>query len=243
MTTLDGQHSLRRVLLVEDDEAIRDLVMFHLDLAEFVATAVSDGNEALRLIRQRQFDLIVLDIVLPGIDGITLCQAVRRDGLNREVPILMLTARQEESDKVLSLESGADDHLTKPFGIRELIARLNALLRRPRSTWRAATITREPPLSLLGVTVDPIRRRVTVDDKPVSLTPQEFSLLYLLASNPGIVFHRDELLKRVWEGDVFVTSRGVDTLVKRLRRKIEADPKSPARVITVWGAGYKFGDH
>jgi DNA-binding response OmpR family regulator len=157
---------------------------------------------------------------------------------------MMLTARREESDKVLGLESGADDYLTKPFGVREFLARANALMRRPRSAWRAGSNT--PPaqttISLLGLTIDPSRRRVVRDGEVVSLTPQEFNLLYVLASNPGLVFTREELLARVWHGDVFVTDRGVDTLVKRLRRKIEHDPAHPTRVITVWGAGYKFGD-
>lgn len=235
--------SRSHALLVEDEEAIRDLIGFHLDLAGFDCTAVADGNEALRTATQRQFDVIVLDIVLPGIDGITLCQAIRREGPNREVPILMLTARREELDKVMGLESGADDYLTKPFGVRELLARMNALMRRPRSTWRSAARSREQPIvSLLGVTVDPTRRRVVCDDQVVALTPQEFSLLYLLASNPGIVYERDELLGRIWHGEVFVTTRGVDTLVKRLRRKIEKDPSQPTRIITVWGSGYKFGE-
>jgi DNA-binding response OmpR family regulator len=187
--------------------------------------------------------VIILDIVLPGVDGVTVCQAIRKEGPNREVPILMLTARADESDRVIGLESGADDYLTKPFGVRELLARLKALLRRPRSTWRSATRVREHDVvSHLGVTLDPTRRRVTVDDRVVALTPNEFDLLYLLASHPGIVFERDEILARVWKDDVFVTARGVDALVKRLRRKIEVDPSQPTRVLTSWGTGYKFGE-
>jgi DNA-binding response OmpR family regulator len=228
---------------VEDEEVIRQLIGFHLDLSGFECTAVGDGREALYVAGHKPFDLIILDLVLPTVDGITLCQAIRREGPNREVPILMLTARREEADKVLGLESGADDYLTKPFGIRELLARLNALMRRPRSTWRAAAAPREQAVvSLLGVTIDPARHRVTCDGRAIALTPQEFSLLYLLASNAGIVFGRDELLARVWDNDVNVTVRGVDTLVKRLRRKIERDPGNPMRIITVWGSGYKFGD-
>ena len=154
----------------------------------------------------------------------------------------MLTARGQETDKVVGLEIGADDYVTKPFSIREFLARINALMRRPRSTWRATTGTAEPTVSVLGVTIDPTRRRVTRDGDVVSLTPQEFSLLYLLASNPGIVFSRDELLTRIWYNGVFVTDRGVDTLVKRLRQKIETDPSRPTRIITVRGTGYKFGE-
>jgi DNA-binding response OmpR family regulator len=231
------------ILLVEDEEAIRELVSFHLRLAAFAYTAVCDGAQALRSAHQRPFDLIILDIVLPGVDGITVCQAIRAEGPNREIPILMLTARAEESDRVVGLDSGADDYLTKPFGVRELMARVRALLRRPKSTWRSPGRSREQPVvSHLGMTIDPTRRRVTVDGRIVSLTPQEFNLLYLLASNPGIVFEREEILARVWAGDVFVTVRGVDALVKRLRRKIEIDPAQPARVLTAWGTGYKFCD-
>ncbi|HWW85432.1 MAG TPA: response regulator transcription factor [Vicinamibacterales bacterium] len=232
-----------RVLVVEDEESIRDLISFHLDLAGFDCTTAADGKEALQLATKRPFDVLVLDVVLPTLDGITLCQAIRRDGPNREVPIMMLTARREESDKVVGLESGADDYLTKPFGIREFLARMNALMRRPRSTWRPPSAARgQSPISLLGITIDLTRRRVICDDRIVSLTPQEFNLLHLLASNAGVVFGREELLARVWHNDVFVTDRGVDTLVKRLRRKIEKDPSRPTRIITVWGAGYKFGE-
>jgi len=232
-----------RVLVVEDEEPIRELVCFHLDLAGFDCTAVGEGREGLRCATEQEFDLVVLDIVLPSVDGVTLCRAVRREGVNRDVPIMMLTARREESDKVLGLESGADDYLTKPFGVREFLARANALMRRPRSTWRSGPSSAgQSPLSLLGLSIDPARRRVVCDGSVVSLTPQEFNLLYVLASNPGLVFTREDLLARVWHGDVFVTDRGVDTLVKRLRRKIEKDPANPTRVITVWGSGYKFGD-
>jgi DNA-binding response OmpR family regulator len=235
-----------RVLVIEDEEPIRDLVCFHLDLAGFECVTAVDGNEALRIATAEEFDLVVLDLLLPVVDGVTICRAVRRDGPNRDVPIMMLTARREEADKVLGLESGADDYLTKPFGIREFLARTSALMRRPRSTWRsdhsASAAAGARVISLLGVTIDPARRRVVCDGTLVSLTPQEFSLLYVLASHPGIVFSREDLLARVWQQEVFVTERGVDTLVKRLRRKIERDAAQPQRVMTVWGAGYKFGE-
>lgn len=242
--SLSPQSTRSHVLLIEDEEPIRELIEFHLDLAGLDCTSVADGRDALRVAGQQAFDLVVLDLALPTVDGITLCRTFRREGPNREVPILMLTARREESDKILGLDSGADDYLTKPFGVRELLARLNALLRRPRSTWRAQPAPASAPVSIsqLGVTIDAARRRVYVDDRLVSLTPHEFNLLHLLASRPGIVFTREELLRRVWPDDVNVTLRGVDTLVKRLRRKVEDDPSAPQRVITVWGAGYKFGD-
>ncbi|HVF15488.1 MAG TPA: response regulator transcription factor [Steroidobacteraceae bacterium] len=235
--------SLRSVLVVEDDKAIRDLVVFHLELAKFDVTAIADGSQAQSLIAERKFDLIILDLRLPGRDGIALCRTIRGDGLNSKAPILILTARREETDKVLGLKSGADDYLTKPFGIRELMARVEALMRRSGGTWRAAPPSRElPVVSLMGVTIDPQKHRVECDGEVVSLTPQEFNLLYLLASHPGVVFDREELLARVRDGDVNITNRGVDTLVRRLRIKIEKDPTNPQRIITVWGSGYKFGE-
>jgi DNA-binding response OmpR family regulator len=235
--------SRSRVLIVEDEEAIRDLVEFHLGLTGYDCTSVADGQEALQAAVHRPFDVIVLDLGLPNLDGVTLCRAIREDGVNRDVPILMLTARREEADKVLGLESGADDYLTKPFSVREFLARVNALMRRPHSTWRvAAPDGRRPVVSAHGVTVDPIRRLVTCDGREVSLTPQEFTLLYVLTSNPGVVFTREELLARVWSTSVFVTGRGVDALVKRLRRKVEVNPSQPTRILTARGAGYKFGE-
>jgi DNA-binding response OmpR family regulator len=235
--------SRSRVLIVEDEEAIRDLVGFHLDLTGYDCTAVADGREALDLAVQRPFDIIVLDLGLPTLDGMTLCRSIRQDGVNRDVPILMLTARREEADKVGGLESGADDYLTKPFSVREFLARINALMRRPRSTWRAAAANGpRPAVSALGVSVDPVRRRVECDGQVVSLTPQEFSLLYVLISNPGIVMTREDLLARVWANNVYVTGRGVDALVKRLRRKIERNPSQPTRILTARGIGYKFGE-
>jgi len=227
-----------RVLVVEDEEPIRDLVCFHLELAGYECVSVADGKEGLRLAGERPFDLMVLDITLPGLDGVTLCRAVRRSGINRDVPIMMLTARREESDKILGLESGADDYVTKPFGVREFAARAEALMRRQRGSAQADANRRI--LTHPGIVIDPARRRVLCDGRSVSLTPQEFNLLYLLASNPGIVFSRRELLEKVWHQDVFVTARGVDALVKRLRRKIERDPARPTRIVTMRGTGYKF---
>jgi DNA-binding response OmpR family regulator len=235
--------SSRSVLVVEDDKAIRDLVVFHLKLAKFEVTGIADGGQAHTLITERKFDLIILDLRLPGRDGIALCRSIRGDGPNSKVPILILTARREESDKVLGLKSGADDYLTKPFGIRELMARVEALLRRSGVTWRTAPPPRElPVVSLMDVTIDPQRHRVECDGEVVPLTPQEFNLLYLLASHPGVVFDREELLARVRDGDANITNRGVDTLVRRLRMKIEKDPTNPQRILTVWGSGYKFGE-
>jgi len=238
-----GRNSAARVLVVEDDQHIRELVALHLGLEGLVPIQSGDGSEGLTLARNEPFDLIVLDLMLPGLDGVTLCRAIRREKLNGDVPILMLTARREETDKVLGLDSGADDYLTKPFGIRELIARVRALLRRPRrSQITTSNLNHEEPVSAAGLVVDPARRHARIDGREIELTVHEFELLHLLAANPGIVFSREALMQRVWGEDTFVTTRSVDTLVKRLRRKIEPNPEEPRFILTVWGTGYKFAD-
>ena len=232
-----------RALVVEDERHIRDLVALHLELDGWKATTVGDGETALRLARDQPFDLVVLDVMLPGLDGLTVLKALRRDGLAADTPVLLLTARREETDKVLGLDTGADDYLTKPFGVRELVARARALTRRSRHAPRDGAQIDAGRVARLGrVTIDPARRRVTVGDEAVELTGREFDLLYLLATHPGIVFSRDALLTRVWKGDTFVTERNVDTLVKRIRRKIEHDPTEPTLILTVWGTGYKAAD-
>jgi len=234
-----------RVLVVEDEAHIRELIQLHLGLEGLEIEAIADGREALLRAGSEPFDLIILDLMLPGVDGISICRAVRRDGPNQDVPILMLTARREESDKVLGLESGADDYLAKPFGIRELVARARALLRRPRRSQlqaEAAAPSGERPVEIRGLHIDPARRRVRANGDDVDLTAQEFRLLHVLATHPGIVFSREALLTRVWPDHTFVTERSVDSLVKRLRRRIEKDPANPEIILTVWGSGYKAAD-
>ena len=235
---------MSRVLVVEDEAHIRELIQLHLGLEGLDIEAVGDGQEALARANTEPFDLIILDLMLPGVDGISICRAVRRDGPNQDVPILMLTARREESDKVLGLESGADDYLAKPFGIRELVARARALLRRPRRSQLQAEASAigEKVIDIHGLHVDPARRRVHANGADVDLTAQEFRLLQVLTTHPGIVFSREALLTRVWPDQTFVTERSVDSLVKRLRRRIEKDPANPAIILTVWGSGYKCAD-
>jgi DNA-binding response OmpR family regulator len=238
------------VLIVEDEPNIRDLVCLHLGLEGYACEALGNGREALQRTEDERFDLLVLDVMVPGLDGLSLCRAVRNGRTNHDVPILMLTAKREETDKVIGLESGADDYLTKPFGVRELVARTRALLRRPRQTSGgdapgsngSAIETEAPPILIHGISIEPARRRVRVDGREVELTDQEFRLLQLFATHAGIVFSREALLSRIWRGDTFVTVRSVDTLVKRLRRRIEADPANPRLLLTVWGVGYKFAD-
>ena len=182
-------------------------------------TAASGWSSA----RSKKFDLVILDLMLPGLDGVTVCRAIRRDSANADTPILMLTARREESDKVVGLDSGADDYLTKPFGVRELMARVRALLRARRRPADDGDGTR--PLDVQAHRDRPVAaRRQSRRSRNVELTTNEFQLLYVLLSNPGIVFSREALLRKVWKDDTFVTVRSVDTLVKRVRKKIEDDP-------------------
>ena len=231
-----------RVLVVEDEPNIRELVCLHLGLEGYTCESVGDGKEALRRVEADRFDLLVLDVMIPKIDGLALCRAVRNGRINQDVPILMLTARREESDKVVGLESGADDYLTKPFGVRELVARTRALLRRPRRRFEEERDEGRQPIRVHDIDIDPARRRVRVEGRDVDLTDQEFRLLHLLAAHAGIVFSREALLGKIWRGDTFVTVRSVDTLVKRLRRRVEPNPSEPRYLLTVWGVGYKFAD-
>ena len=231
----------RKVLVVEDEAPIRELLRLHLSLSGFDVEEIGDGALGLERARSAKFDLIVLDVMLPGLDGITICRAIRSQGVNIDTAIMMLTARDTESDTVLGLESGADDYLAKPFGIRELVARASAVLRRSARSEAQANASAHG-VRLPGLTLDAERREAVVRGTPVELTKQEFDLLYLLAGRRGIVFSRAALLAKVWHGDTYVTERTVDTVVSRLRRKIEQDPQDPELILTAWGVGYKFVD-
>jgi two-component system alkaline phosphatase synthesis response regulator PhoP len=237
-----------QALIVEDEQHIRDLITLHLGLEGFTCTPSADGRDAIATLGERRFDIVVLDLMIPSVDGLAVCRSVRRGGPNADTPILMLTARREESDKVLGLESGADDYLTKPFGVREFIARVRALLRRAgaRTGSDGASVQSGAAVAdvyrVLDLEIDLARHRVRVAGVEADLTAQEFNLLRTLASRPGIVFTRAGLLNSVWKGDTFVTERSVDALVKRLRKKIEPDAAIPRYILTVWGSGYKFAD-
>jgi DNA-binding response OmpR family regulator len=229
------------VLVIEDEPAIRDLLRLHLGLAGFAVKEAGDGRAGLDLARAQRFDMVILDVMLPGLDGVTVCRAVRAGGASRDTPILMLTARDGESDKVVGLESGADDYVAKPFGIRELMARVQALIRRHRRGSSAATPA-PARITSSALSLDVEKRQATVRGHALDLTRQEFDLLCLLAARPGIVFSRAALLQQVWRDDVYVTERTVDTVISRLRRKVEEDPQDPALILTAWGIGYKFAD-
>ena len=231
-----------RALIVEDEPAIREIVRLHLSLAGFETVEVADGHAALDRLRTGRFALVVLDVMLPGVDGVTLCRTLRAGGPNQRAAVLMLTARDTEPDKVLGLDSGADDYLTKPFGVREFMARVTAVLRRASGALSEPERTSTGIVTSADVTLDPERREARVRGKLVEVTKQEFDILYLLASRRGIVFSRGALIAKVWGGDTYVTERTVDSVVSRLRRKVERDPNDPEMILTAWGVGYKFAD-
>jgi DNA-binding response OmpR family regulator len=228
-----------RILVVEDDPRTAEVIALYLRHAGHQVFVEGDGQAALRRARETGFDLLVLDRMLPGVDGLSICRQLTREC---GVPVLFVTARTLEEDRIEGFESGADDYLTKPFGIRELVARARALLRRPRRSHLSAAAEGQQAVTVAALTVDPARRHARFDGNEIELTAHEFDLLYLLASNPGIVFSREALVGRVWGDDTYVTSRSVDTLIKRIRKKIEPDPDEPRFILTVWGTGYKFAD-
>jgi phosphate regulon transcriptional regulator PhoB len=229
---------MKRILLIEDDRDIVELVRYNLEKEGFQVSAAGDGLTGLSQLRKAPPDLLILDLMLPELPGLEVCKEIRRHPSLSSLPILMLTARVEEADRVVGLELGADDYVIKPFSPRELVARVKALLRR---TEPAGEVSR--PIELADLMIDPASYRVSRAGKPVALSALEFRLLYFLASRPNRVFSRDQLLDAVWGGDRFVTARSVDVYIRRLREKTEADPENPLYLKTVRGAGYMFETH
>ncbi len=222
-----------RILVAEDDPAIRELLAHHLERDAFAVTRVGDGNSALRLARE-EFDLMVLDVGMPGVDGLEVTRRLRREG--RMTPILMLTARSEELDRVVGFEVGVDDYVVKPFSPREVVARVRAILRR-------AGLARDakPRLLRFGrLEIDEAAREVRVDGEAVLLKPREYALLVVLAENPGTALTRDQILERVWGYDYSGDERTVDVHVRRLRQKLEEQGRIEPCIVTVHGFGYKF---
>jgi len=226
---------VQRILVVDDEPHIVELVRYNLEREGFQVTVAYDGREALRRARAEQPDLIVLDLMLPYVDGLEVCRTLRREST---VPILVLTAKDGELDRVLGLETGADDYVTKPFSPRELVARVRAILRRARPEGQAGVP--QARLAAGDLVLDPNTREVFLAGRPVELTTKEFDLLRLLMAHPNRVFSRDALLEHVWGYDYFGSTRTVDMHISRLRDKIEDDPASPTFIVTVRGVGYKF---
>jgi DNA-binding response OmpR family regulator len=228
-----------RILLIEDDPEIAGLVQLHLRDEGYAVERCATGGEGLQRALQDGWGLVILDLMLPGLSGLEVCRRLREEA--RAVPILMLTAKSEEIDKVLGLELGADDYLTKPFSVRELLARIKALLRRARMAEGPAA-TPGPELRCDSLTVNLEKRRVVLHGKPVELTAKEFDLLALFASHPGKPFNREQLLNQVWGYSYAGYEHTVNSHINRLRAKIEADPSHPRYILTVWGFGYRFAD-
>ena len=224
-----------RILVIEDDKDIVELVRYNLEKDGYQVTACGDGATGLAQIRKSPPDLLLLDLMLPKLSGLEICKEIRRDERLGRLPILILTARGEEADRVVGLELGADDYVTKPFSPRELVARVKALLRRVQPPGDEAKL-----LEIGALRVDPISYRAQREGKTLPLSTLEFRLLYYLASRPNRVFSRDQLLDAVWGTDRFVTPRSVDVYVRRLREKVERNPERPEFLKTVRGAGYLF---
>jgi DNA-binding response OmpR family regulator len=224
------------ILLVDDEDSVQKLLTYPLERDGFRVVPARDGEEALARFSEEDFDLVVLDIMLPKLDGLEVCKRLRVDST---VPIIMLTARGEELDKVLGLELGADDYITKPFSIQEFRSRVRALLR------RAAAAPRGPAERLItadDLRIDPSRRVVEVRGEPVQLTYVEFELLHTLASDPGRVYTREMLLRSLWGDSDYREPRTIDVHVRHLREKLERDPREPEYIFTVRGVGYRFRD-
>jgi DNA-binding response OmpR family regulator len=224
--------AMTTVLVVDDEPIVRDVVVRYLRRDGFDTLEAADGDAARKLIESASPQLVVLDVMLPGTDGLALCRWIRSRG---ELPVIMLTARGEEADRIIGLELGADDYVTKPFSPRELAVRVRTVLRRT-----AHASLPEERLDLGRLVIDARAREVTVDERQLRLTAKEFDLLFFLASHPRQVFSRDQLMDRVWGYAAALDTGTVTVHVQRLRSKIEPDPKSPRHLETVWGVGYRF---
>ncbi|MGI4813117.1 MAG: response regulator transcription factor [Janthinobacterium lividum] len=229
--------AVKRVLIVEDDVDIANVLSLHLRDERYEVVHCADGNEGLRRLEQGGWDALILDLMLPGVDGLEICRRAR--AMTRYTPIIITSARASEVHRILGLELGADDYLAKPFSVLELVARVKALLRRVDALAKDNRID-AGSLELDGLSIDPLTREATVDGRRIELTPREFDLLYFFARHPGKVYSRMDLLNAVWGYRHEGYEHTVNTHINRLRAKIEVDPAQPCRILTVWGHGYKF---
>ena len=229
----------QKILVVEDEPDIRKLVQYNLTQERFNVLEAEDGEQALKLLQRERPNLVILDLMLPGLSGMELCKLLRQRSDTAKLPILMLTAKAGEADRIVGLEMGADDYLAKPFSPREMVARVRAILRRSEAKPDAEA----PPSYEKGpLKIDFSTYEIFVRTRPVKLTLKEFELLRFLVQNPNRVLNRDQLLDRVWGGDTFVTPRTVDVHIRRLRKAVEKDDRKPKWILTVRGVGYKFDE-
>lgn len=229
--------SPKRVLVVEDDPHIAELMRMHLHDEGFATSHTPDGEAAVRMLDRERWDALVLDLMLPGVDGLEICRHAR--AMARYTPIIITSARSSEVHRIIGLEIGADDYLAKPFSVLELVARVKALLRRTEALARSAKLE-SGTVEIAGLRIDPIAREVEVEGEPADLTPREFDLLHFFARHPGKVYSRMDLLNHVWGYSHDGYEHTVNTHINRLRTKVEADAANPRRILTVWGRGYKF---
>ncbi|MES2262497.1 MAG: response regulator transcription factor [Pseudomonadota bacterium] len=227
----------KRILIVEDDQDLADLLAMHLKDEGYLVTHCADGHAGLAQLAGGGWDALILDLMLPGVDGLEICRQAR--AMARYTPIIITSARSSETHRIVGLELGADDYQVKPYSVLELVARVKALLR------RVDVMAKERrqdagSIALAGIDVDPLTRQASADGRPLDLTPREFDLLYFFARHPGQVFSRLELLNQVWGYQHDGYEHTVNTHINRLRAKIEADPAQPVRILTVWGLGYRF---
>jgi DNA-binding response OmpR family regulator len=229
-----------RLLVVEDDQGIQKMITDYFRHNGYEVFAASDGEAGIKMALEERPDALILDIMLPKTDGFSVCRHIRER--NPSLPILILTAKDDVVDKVLGLEMGADDYMTKPFSLRELEARVKSILRRMRAKTSESDDATEAPIVRGALRIEPSRREVTINSKVIDLTPKEFELLALFAKHPGRVYSRKFLLENIWDYTYSGYDRTIDSHINRLRAKIEEDPDNPKMVMTVWGVGYKFSD-
>ena len=223
------------ILIVEDEPSIAEVVGLYLQRAGYQVKTAADGKIAITMLEKKIPDLVILDLMLPEVDGLSLTRWLRD---RSDVPIIMLTARREEIDRIAGLEMGADDYVVKPFSPQELVSRVRAVMRRIKR--EQATVSTERPLSYGELVIDAASRTVSLSKKEIQLTAKEFDMLYLLAQHPRQVYTREQLLERIWGGAEYIDPGTVTVHIRRVREKIESDPSNPTRLVTVWGVGYKF---
>jgi phosphate regulon transcriptional regulator PhoB len=228
-----------KILVVDDEKDIVNLIAYNLENEGFSVAKAYDGESAIRMIKAKKPDLVILDLMLPGINGIDVCKNLRANPNTSDLPIVMLTAKADEVDKIVGLELGADDYITKPFSVKELMARIRSILRRVQDKDK----TKSPEkFSYAGLDINYASCKVTVHGKAVDLSPTELKLLFFFSQHPGRVYTRDQIIDHVWSDGTFITPRAVDVHIRRLRSQIEKDMENPKYILTVRGFGYKFAD-
>jgi two-component system alkaline phosphatase synthesis response regulator PhoP len=230
---------MAKVLIVDDEKDIADLLSYNLEKEGFSTVKAYDGEAALKLVSSAKPDLVILDLMLPRMNGLDVCRAIRRNPETANLPIIMLTAKGDEVDKIIGLEIGADDYITKPFSVKELIARVRSILRRLRDSEKK---NEKEKFNFKELAINYASCLVQIGGKPVTLSPTELKLLFFFSRNPGRVYSRSQILDHVWGDDTFITDRAVDVHIRRLRSQIEKDIENPQYILTVRGFGYKFAD-